>query len=63
MKRDNMSTLSKIRAEESREKEEMTLPQEAEEEEEEKEDQKVKLPNNKLQLPLSLNKLLERVHL
>lgn len=58
-----MSTLSKIRAEESREKEEMTPHQEVEEEEEEKEDQKVKPQNNKLQSPLSPNKLLERVPL
>lgn len=55
-----MNTLSKIRAEESKEKEEMTL-QEEEEEEEDKEDQKAKPPNNKPQSPKSLNKLLERV--
>ena len=60
MKRENMNTLSKIRVEESKEKEEM-MPQEAEEEEKEKEDLKAKPPNNKPQSPKSLNKLLERV--
>ena len=53
MKKDNINISLKIREEESEGIEKMH--QRVEEEEEEKEDQKVKLPNNKLQLNKLLN--------